>query len=238
MLDERKITLVQYMVECYIASAQPVASIMLVRKYQLSYSPATVRNEFASLEDEGYVRQPHASSGRIPTERAYQLYLEQVQPKRIPRSVAQRLESAWARQTSHQFDRYCQLGRVLSDEAEEFVFVSLQTGELSCTGFAYLSQKPEFLDQKFASVVTEAIDHLHELVERLYTAATGEAQILIGRNDVFSGACGSIFSTFDLEDNSRGMIGIIGPMRMNYGYNIGLIKTACELVSTSSANNL
>lgn len=237
MLDDRKITLVQYMVECYIASAQPVASIMLVRKYQLAYSPATVRNEFASLEDEGYLVQPHASSGRIPTERAYELYLEQIRPSRTLRSTAQRLENAWTQKTTHPFDRYCQLGRALSDEAEEFVFVSLQTGELSCTGFAHLAHKPEFLDQQFASVVTEAIDHLHELVERLYGAATGDPQILIGRNNVFSGACSSIFSSFNQTKDTRGIIGIVGPMRMDYGHNMGLIKTACDIIQTPSKTN-
>jgi len=237
MLDERKLTLVQYMVECYIASAQPVASIMLVRKYQLDYSPATVRNEFAFLEEEGYLMQPHASSGRVPTERAYRVYLEQVQPSRISRSALQRLENAWVQKAEHSFDRYSKLARALSDEAEEFVFVSLQTGELSCTGFSYLAHKPEFLEQRFASVVTEAIDNLYELVERLYPVATGEAQILIGRNNVFSGACSSIFCAFNQEKEGAGMIGIIGPMRMDYGYNMGLVKTACNLVNSSSKTN-
>lgn len=225
------------MVECYIASAQPVASIMLVQKYQLDYSPATVRNEFAFLEEEGYLMQPHASSGRVPTERAYQVYLEQVQPSRISRSVIQRLDNAWTQKEEHSFDRYAKLARALSDEAEEFVFVSLQTGELSCTGLSYLAHKPEFLEQRFASVVTEAIDNLYELVERLYPVATGDPQILIGRNNVFSGACSSIFCAFNKEKDIAGMIGIIGPMRMDYGYNMGLVKTACNLVNSSSKAN-
>lgn len=235
MLDERKITLVQYMVECYIASAQPVASIMLVQKYQLTYSPATVRNEFAFLEDEGYLMQLHSSSGRIPTERAYQLYLEQIRPNRISRSVTQRLEGTWLEKTEHSFDRYCQLGKALAEEAEEFVFVSLQTGELSCTGFSYLAQKPEFVDQEFVSVITEAIDGLHELVDRLYGVANSDPQILIGSNDFISGACGSIFASFqDQKKDSRGMIGIIGPMRMDYGYNMGLIKTASDFITSTN----
>jgi heat-inducible transcriptional repressor len=76
MLTERRQRLLQYIVDEYVLSAQPVGSNMLVEKYHLPVSSATIRNEMAALEDEGYVVQPHTSAGRIPTDAGYRYYVE------------------------------------------------------------------------------------------------------------------------------------------------------------------
>src|SRR5436189_4133561 len=62
----------------YIATGEPVASSLLVSAAGLGVSSATVRNILARLEDEGYVQQPHTSAGRVPTDRGYRFYVDQL----------------------------------------------------------------------------------------------------------------------------------------------------------------
>ncbi|MCX8074792.1 MAG: heat-inducible transcriptional repressor HrcA [Clostridia bacterium] len=75
-LDERKKKILSSVVEDYIESAEPVGSKTIVDKYNLEYSPATIRNEMKLLEDDGYLEQPHISAGRIPSTKGYRYYVD------------------------------------------------------------------------------------------------------------------------------------------------------------------
>lgn len=78
MLNERRRTVLSALVDEYIASVQPVGSKVLVERYHLGCSPATVRSELAALEETGLVFQPHVSAGRIPTDSGYRAYVDDV----------------------------------------------------------------------------------------------------------------------------------------------------------------
>ncbi|MGE5551684.1 MAG: heat-inducible transcriptional repressor HrcA [Bacteroidota bacterium] len=75
-MDERKRRILKVITDDYIASAEPVGSRTIARKYNLGLSPATIRNEMADLEEEGYLEQPHTSAGRIPSDRGYRYYVD------------------------------------------------------------------------------------------------------------------------------------------------------------------
>lgn len=75
-MDERKNAVLQAIVDDYIATAEPVGSRTIARKYQLGVSPATIRNEMADLEELGFLAQPHTSAGRIPSDRGYRYYVD------------------------------------------------------------------------------------------------------------------------------------------------------------------
>lgn len=77
-LDQRKLDVLRAVVEDYIATAVPVSSRTIARRYLSGFSPATIRNEMADLEEQGYLAQPHTSAGRIPTDKAYRLYVDQL----------------------------------------------------------------------------------------------------------------------------------------------------------------
>jgi heat-inducible transcriptional repressor len=88
-LDERKLDVLRAIVEDYVATEEPVGSRALVERHHLNVSPATVRNDMAVLEEEGYIRQPHTSAGRVPTDRGYRLFVDRL--SRIkPLSAAER----------------------------------------------------------------------------------------------------------------------------------------------------
>ena len=76
MVTERRRRLLQHIVDEYVRSAQPVGSNALVDRYKLGVSSATVRNDMAALEEEGYIAQPHTSAGRVPTDAGYRYYVE------------------------------------------------------------------------------------------------------------------------------------------------------------------
>lgn len=78
MLDERKKKILQAVIEEYISSAEPVSSQALVEKYGLEYSSATVRNELAELEKNGFLDKTHTSSGRVPSEKGYRFYVDEL----------------------------------------------------------------------------------------------------------------------------------------------------------------
>lgn len=78
MLDKRKKEILQAVIDEYINTAEPVSSATLVNKYELDYSSATVRNELAELEDNGYLDKPHTSSGRVPSEKGYRFYVDEL----------------------------------------------------------------------------------------------------------------------------------------------------------------
>jgi len=86
-LSERKERILKDIVEDYIRDAPPVAAEALVREHGLQVSSATVRNEMVELEAEGYIRQPHTSAGRIPTERGYRYFVQRLMKEQhLPRA--------------------------------------------------------------------------------------------------------------------------------------------------------
>ena len=88
-LDDRKLDVLRAIVEDYVETREPVGSKALVERHQLGVSPATVRNDMAVLEEEGYIRQPHTSAGRVPTDAGYRLFVDRL-TKVKPLSPAER----------------------------------------------------------------------------------------------------------------------------------------------------
>lgn len=75
-LDERKFLILQAIIDDYITTAMPVGSRTISRKSGVGFSPATIRNEMSDLEELGYLDQPHTSAGRVPSVKAYRLYVD------------------------------------------------------------------------------------------------------------------------------------------------------------------
>ena len=78
MADDRRLKVLSAIVTDYVRTREPVGSRALVERYRLGVSPATIRNDMAALEDEGYIHQPHTSAGRVPTEKGYRLFVDEV----------------------------------------------------------------------------------------------------------------------------------------------------------------
>ena len=98
MLDDRKATVLRAVVTEYIETAQPVGSGHVARSPEVGVSSATVRNDMAALEAEGYLAQPHTSAGRVPTEKGYRFFVDQLGgPGRLGSTEAQQVRSFFSR---------------------------------------------------------------------------------------------------------------------------------------------
>ena len=89
MQEERRLAVLRAIVQDYVATEEPVGSKALVERHHLGVSPATVRNDMAALEDEGYITQPHTSAGRVPTDKGYRLFVDRLTTVK-PMSAAER----------------------------------------------------------------------------------------------------------------------------------------------------
>jgi len=76
LLDERKLRILQAIIDDYINTAEPVGSRTIAKKHELGLSSATIRNEMADLEEMGFLEQPHTSAGRVPSDKGYRLYVD------------------------------------------------------------------------------------------------------------------------------------------------------------------
>ncbi len=78
MQEDRRLAVLRAIVEDYVHTEEPVGSKALVERHGLGVSPATVRNDMAVLEDEGYITQPHTSAGRVPTDKGYRMFVDRL----------------------------------------------------------------------------------------------------------------------------------------------------------------
>ncbi|WP_109509726.1 heat-inducible transcriptional repressor HrcA [Nocardioides speluncae] len=78
MVEDRRLAVLRAIVEDYVSTEEPVGSKALVERHRLGVSPATVRNDMAVLEEEGFITQPHTSAGRVPTDKGYRLFVDRL----------------------------------------------------------------------------------------------------------------------------------------------------------------
>src|SRR5438309_10941641 len=92
--DDRKREILATIVKGHIATGQPVGSFALAKKSRENLSSATIRNICAELEDEGYLTHPHTSAGRMPTDRGYRFYVDNISSRKVSRSDAARINDS------------------------------------------------------------------------------------------------------------------------------------------------
>ncbi len=133
MLDERKAAILKAVIEEYIDTAQPVGSSAVVAAADVQVSPATVRNDMAVLETEGYLTQPHTSAGRVPTDKGYRHFVDNLDQARLTGSDRRHVASFFGdmrgeiesimRDTAGLLADLTDYAAVVVDDAEETVDV-------------------------------------------------------------------------------------------------------------------
>src|SRR5438093_5476253 len=112
-LTDRRQRLLRFIIDEYVSTAQPVGSNALVEKYGLPVSAATIRNEMAALEDEGYIAQPHTSAGRVPTDLGYRYYVEALmREERVPDDLRQMIRHQF-HQAARELEEWARLSAAI-----------------------------------------------------------------------------------------------------------------------------
>lgn len=226
ILDSRKKELLCGIVEHYISQAEPVSSAALAHEFNLS--PATIRNEMAELERLGLIYQPHTSAGRVPGEEGFKLYLaEFLKEKELSPKIKEDLNTAYHGSDFH----YClkQLSKKLADFSGEAVIVGYGKDDFYYTGLSNLFSKPEFGDQQLMLSLGHMFDNLDEVIYRMFDLLDDNVKIMIGRENPF-GQDFSVLVTRYSGPRGEGLLAMLGPMRMEYKHNLGLINLAKNLI--------
>ena len=217
MNDRHKI-LFQNIIKEYVATARPVSSSLLVEKYGLDVSPATVRNDMMELEEEGYLTHPHTSAGRIPTEEGYRFYIANFLTEKEPSTK----EKKWLSETESPSDEVFikTTAKKLADLSSETVIVGFSQDNVYYTGIAHLFQKPEFAQLEVLYNFSEVVDHLDDMIPDIFEQLDNTFKVLIGEENPVSHECAMILSRIKTGEGGESIIGILGPMRMDYDRNI------------------
>lgn len=229
-LTDRQKQLFSAIVDEYVSTARPIASGALAKAYGLDVSPATVRNDMAILEDQGLIQQPHTSAGRIPTERGYQYYVETfVSEAGLSSAQLKKLNSALDAEVEATVKH---LAKTAADLSMEAVFMSIKTEYTFYTGISNVLKQPEFMDRNLLLSVGSVVDSLDEVVSSMIGKVTQNVEVMIGRHNPFSPELSVIMTEYETKKGETGLIGLLGPMRMEYKQNIAVVKSVQKILNT------
>lgn len=114
-LTERKLKILKAIIDNYVSTAEPVGSRTVAKKYKLGISPATIRNEMADLEEMGYIKQPHTSAGRVPSDKGYRLYVDSLmEVKRLSGPEIRKINEAFKQKVEGIENVVVQTSKILS----------------------------------------------------------------------------------------------------------------------------
>lgn len=234
-LGERQKSILEAVIREYVATAEPVASSEIVRKYRLPYSSATVRGELLALDEAGYLTQPHTSAGRVPTDKGYRFYINRLEDG----EDLDRHEGAMLRGVRdlngdpREFLK--RSSRLLAELTRNFVLAGFPEQELFYkSGIREVMREPEFSDlalmQEFGAL-TDTIED--ELLRRFAAEEFAEPRIFIGGENPIPEArrYSMIVSAVETPFGEESVVAIIGPKRMDYEHNLALLRHFRELLT-------
>lgn len=260
-LNVRKDRIFDLIVRCYIETAEPVGSRVLSRRSDLGLSPASIRNVMADLEEQGFLRQPHTSAGRVPTDQGYRYWVDslmgqeelsaeekemvlgEIERVRTVEALAERISRLISEMTQNAALVYMtHLKRVtfMNHLLEELVqaqriaeFLEEEAG-LFIEGTSRICGQPEFQDLRKLRTLLEALDEKNQLLQMLLgeLSATG-VRVRIGREN----------ENGSLEDVSLvvkdcyvggvpvGGVAVVGPTRMDYPKVCAIVDFVADSVT-------
>ncbi|HOD01360.1 MAG TPA: hypothetical protein PKH50_01425 [bacterium] len=227
MLTDRQVELLQAIINDYISTAEPVGSVEVVKKHNMRYSPATVRNEMAKLIDMGFLEMLHTSSGRVPTRMAYKLYVEQMmEEEELP--VLQEI-ALKQRLWSNRFE----LGKLLREAAEALADTTkclsiavTDDGYVTYAGAANILEYKEYWDIDTAKAALKILDDYETLNRIFQSVIPGEEVYTLIEDEIpveNLKDSAIVFSPFRINDKT-GDVAVLGPSRLNYCKTIPMIK--------------
>lgn len=224
-MTPRQAKILAAIVEQYAEVASPVGSSLLAKLFDVS--SATIRAEMAELERQGFIKQPHTSAGRVPTDKGYRYYVNQLAgsaelPKehRAERALTARVQSAGLPE---------QTIRSAVDTLVELTHnLSLATigSQLYMSGLSNLFGQPEFMHPGQVQEVARLLDNIQPWLNE--TAPNEPLSVYIGRENPIGAAagCSLIISRFRSPFSDRSYIGVLGPTRQSYRDVMGLVGRA------------
>ena len=213
-------------------NGQPVASADLVEKYNFNVSSPTIRNEMQALEKQGYIKQPHTSAGRVPTDKGFRYFVNQLMDKvKLTLKEQDRLKTELMKLQMAHAEMGRRLAKLVSEHSNAASFVLLPE-ETSAVGLSNILNNPA-LPVEDAKEIAEFFDHIDEHAESMMQEYGGKGpeakigkEIMLSKNSDYS----MIVSGLKLPSGKKGVIGLVGPKSMKYEKNMGLMEYIAKLL--------
>lgn len=227
-MTERQAKLLSAIIEQYAEVAVPVGSVTLAKLFGVS--SATIRSDMAHLEEMGYITQPHTSAGRIPTDKGYRFYVNQLTDAEIedePKLLDRGTRAIDARVATHA-DRTDRAIRSAVDSLVELTHnLGLATigDQLYMSGMANLFAQPEFAaSTKNVQRIAQLLDNLEPWLRE--AAPNEPLNVYIGAENPVgkSSSASLIISRFRSPYSDRSYIGVLGPTRQDYARVMRLVR--------------
>ena len=230
----RQAQLLAAIVSEYSNTAQPVGSNEINKKYNFNISPATIRNEMAALEKLGYIEQPHTSAGRVPTDKGYRYFVNELM-RRFELSIKE--QRNLKEQLLHLQEQHQELGRniakLLASKTDQAAFALLPDAT-SSAGLSNIIQHQNLDSEKLAEVA-QFFDNIDQYGDRMLTQLLeSKPEAMIGKESTLPQISNYslIVSPVTLKSGKKGVIGIIGPKSMRYDKNMTLVEYVAKLISS------
>lgn len=236
-MNKRQQEILAAVIEEYTNSAIPVGSKILVEKYKFDLSPATMRNDMVKLEKEGYLHQPHISAGRIPTDKGYKFFVEEIMgDAELSLSDQKKLQTELLKLRAQHQRLSRTTAKLLSGMSGNLAISTIEK-DFSDFGIRELLEKPEFQEVDEFCKVVEALDYIDENVDSILKGLKdNETKIFIGKDNPIKGInnCSMVVSPYKTKSGEKGVLAIIGPKRMKYAENKSLLNYVRKLLSASA----
>ncbi len=227
MLKERQKSILEGVIQEYIRTAKPVASKNLTDHSRISVSPATVRSELSALDNLGYLEQPHTSAGRIPTDKGYRFFVDNlIHDVGLRTRERELLRELFNIEDEEEFVRSA--SKTVSRLSRTFVASGLLEEEVFFNaGFSEILEEPEFYQLESIRMFGRLVDQLEDEVRNFFEDFESENdRIFIGEENSLKEAHSlAIFiSRWKHPRGFKGFTAIIGPKRTNYSKHKAILK--------------
>jgi transcriptional regulator of heat shock response len=236
MTTDRRLEILRAIVDEYVETQVPVGSKVIADKRDLGISPATIRNEMAVLEDEGFITQPHTSAGRIPTDRGYRLFVDKISAIK-PLSTAERRAIETFLDGAHDLDDVVKRSaKLLADITKQVAVVkypnlgdSHSREMMAISGTAHLARSGDDLGPTLSPIL-EALEEQVVLL-RLLSDAHPTVHVTIGSEQQDANLHTTSLVTMGYgTDTSLGSLGVLGPTRMDYASSISAVSAVARYI--------
>ncbi|HEU5187221.1 MAG TPA: transcriptional regulator [Candidatus Saccharimonadales bacterium] len=229
-MTDRQASILAAIIEQYAEVAAPVGSVTLAKLFQVS--SATIRAEMARLEEMDLIAQPHTSAGRIPTDKGYRFYVNQISGADAP-PVERGMRAIEARVAHYAGTHADRAIRSVVDSLVELTHnLGLATigDQLYMSGMSNLFGQPEFARGEHVRQVAMLLDNLEPWLRE--AAPNQPLNVYIGTENPVGKAsgCSLIISRFRSPYSDASYIGILGPTRQSYGRVMGLVRSAGNML--------
>ena len=236
MKYDRRLEVLKAIVQHFVETAEPVGSNTILVSYNFQVSPATIRNDMASLEKEGLIYQPHTSSGRVPTDLGYRLYVEELDDQEdahkeaiLALATAQKeLQMYKVRQKIH--DLVSLLAHVTNVASFATVPDNKRTFYI---GLSNIIRQPEFIaDMSRASQVIEVFEQNDRFLNILKGLEIDDSvKFFIGKENIIPEiqSCTLIVTNIQYMGH-KSIIGLLAPTRTNYAFSRAVLEQIKKLI--------